>query len=372
MSRFVLVGLPGENPLGFMAALGTLLTAERVWPDGRARLSWALEPVGWRPALELDVALDEGALLAGLLAELKKGAPAEGEEAAKARRDAAAAVRDAKAALNAEKKAVKAEAKAAKLKKPALAALMASRTASLVTAVENAEGRAAAPGCDETAALGQNLRMTRGQAEPHFRRAADGAAPKARRTADMLAGFACEAAVEDGSIGISKLSKQNGNSGKHMLADVLSIRSRITADSLRRSLFASWDYGDEKWSLGWDPADVRPYAHQASDPAEGAVTMHGANLLAYEAFAMYPVGARGRHAETTGTSRIDGAWQMSWPLWTSPLPAVVVRSLVAHPALQAASPDSGLLAHIGVAAVFRAEHFAFMKKSPRFRPARPV
>lgn len=57
----LLKGLDGGNPLAFLAALGTLRTLTRAWPEREPRLSWEPQCGSWRPTL------------------LCSGGPAEGE-----------------------------------------------------------------------------------------------------------------------------------------------------------------------------------------------------------------------------------------------------------------------------------------------------
>jgi len=201
------------------------------------------------------------------------------------------------------------------------------------------------------------------------------ASPGERRSVDIAASFGCERSYDhkDGKIEVSRFSKQNGNSGKKMLKDIQTVRDTLDESKVLRSLFKTWDYADERGSLGWDPEDVRPYAYMANDPGgEASRTMHGANALAYEALALYPtaVDARGGLA-TAGTARFGRKACFSWPLWEMPLSLPVVRSLILHPEIHTEHPDTAILRGIGIRAVYRSEHFT-VEKSQRFRPAVPV
>ena len=232
---------------------------------------------------------------------------------------------------------------------------------------------AQAPAPDPTTTLGPNIPGIEALAfRAHLVFALTTATPSERRMADMFAAFGSEAVKdEEGMMSHSRLSKQNGNSGKNMLADMQSVMGTVTHERLADALFKPWDYADDKWSLGWDPADVRPFAHQANDPAEGSKTMHGAKLVAYEALALFPVVVDGHDIATTGTSRIVRSLHFSWPIWEVPIGVEILRSLVAHQGLHCMEPDHQQLRSMGVAGVFRSEHFSF-NKSSRFKPARPV
>ena len=76
MTDFALDGLDGANPLAFLAAIGTLRTADRCWPDADVRLRWELTGAGWRARLALDAPLDAPSWLETLVECLRKPEPA--------------------------------------------------------------------------------------------------------------------------------------------------------------------------------------------------------------------------------------------------------------------------------------------------------
>ncbi len=61
-TEHLLTGLDGGNPLAFLAALGTLRTLTRAWPDHRVRLSWRASGT-WRPVLHLNQAVTRNEIL---------------------------------------------------------------------------------------------------------------------------------------------------------------------------------------------------------------------------------------------------------------------------------------------------------------------
>jgi hypothetical protein len=202
--------------------------------------------------------------------------------------------------------------------------------------------------------------------------AGSAAEPNDRRLADLAAGFGSEVVVDrDGLLTPTRFSKQNGNSGKNMLLDVSKLMSSVSRSQLAHALFEPWSYSDEGRSLGWDPRDVRPYALQATDPAAGSRTVHGANVLAYEALGLFPAVPRGRGLVTTGTETVAGAECFSWPVWDHPLVSSVVRSALALSELHEPRPDRTYLRARGIAAVYRCVHYTD-GKSQRFRPAEEV
>jgi hypothetical protein len=66
MSELQLVGLDGGNPLGFLAALGTLRASGQAFQKAEPRLGWILRQGCWHPILVLEATIDENELLAGL------------------------------------------------------------------------------------------------------------------------------------------------------------------------------------------------------------------------------------------------------------------------------------------------------------------
>ncbi len=57
-----LTGLRGDNPLAFLAALGTLRVLSLARPDDQPRMSWTIERGAWRPVLHNLVEVDTRAL----------------------------------------------------------------------------------------------------------------------------------------------------------------------------------------------------------------------------------------------------------------------------------------------------------------------
>ncbi len=71
MTEFHLPGFSGENPLGFLSALGLLRALESFHPDLGARLDWEQRGT-WRAVLQLNAALDQSALVSAVFNALNK------------------------------------------------------------------------------------------------------------------------------------------------------------------------------------------------------------------------------------------------------------------------------------------------------------
>lgn len=66
-----LPGIDGANPLGFLAALGTWRTVERLYPE--TRMHWETKAGHWSPVLCLNDALGEDDLVKQLFSKLQEG-----------------------------------------------------------------------------------------------------------------------------------------------------------------------------------------------------------------------------------------------------------------------------------------------------------
>lgn len=81
--------------------------------------------------------------------------------------------------------------------------------------------------------------------------------------------------------------------------------------------------------MSWDSTSNRDYALRASDPSlDKKLGVPGADWLAVRGLAMLPVAPRGTRVMTTGCT---GGWkdgQFTWALWTVPLNAAVIKTLL--------------------------------------------
>lgn len=70
-TQLPLVGLMGDNPLAFLASVGTLRTLSRVWPDRRVRMVWKATSA-WQPVLEVPGECGEAEVMDALLGALAR------------------------------------------------------------------------------------------------------------------------------------------------------------------------------------------------------------------------------------------------------------------------------------------------------------
>lgn len=296
-----LTGIDGANPLGFLAALGTLRLCDRLWPS--IKMGW-VNHGSWRPTLH-GVPVSSQDDLCRKLAESAPWAP-----------------------------------------------LYAFDT------------------------LGQNLTVR----PESLQETVDViVATQNRLAAEFVAAFGSEVCDDPAKnrIEYTDFSFITGSGHQHFLGTARNLARDASADSIHEALFGPWRFADEGNSFRWDPDDAKEYALRWRNPSVGGVqTVWGANRLAFEALPMFPaVPTSGKRLRTTGFRKGRGFHEFTWPIWSTPVTADSVRSLVALGVLQEPSPPMRELRQRGIAQVFRAQRVrigqgANFKVS--FRPAYAV
>jgi hypothetical protein len=155
------------------------------------------------------------------------------------------------------------------------------------------------------------------------------------------------------------------------LEAVLHLMGHSTPERLKAALFESWKRADEKYSLRFDPVEDRRYALLDRDPTAGnnkSTSEWMANLLAYRALSLFPCVISQRGTATTGWAEFDETWCFTWPIWESSLSVETIRSLLTHQELAASKPADSVR-RIGVAAAYRTRKVAngdYVNFSPAF------
>ncbi|MCC7157655.1 MAG: hypothetical protein IT161_23955 [Bryobacterales bacterium] len=171
--------------------------------------------------------------------------------------------------------------------------------------------------------------------------------PPNRGWADFVVGLGSDAVGSEKEVAYTALCVITGDSHQHFLGFMRDLRQQVTADHLRKALFAPWKYEEEGRAFRWDPGEDRRYALRASDPAKGPdkeiPSMWGANRLAFEALACFPSFPKGRHLRTTA---FEDERVIRWPLWSPPIDVATLRGLLAHPAI--IQRDADALGAMGV------------------------
>lgn len=354
----LLTGIDGANPLGFLAALGTLVVLHQAgYRD--ARLAWQ-RGVAWQPVL---AGVDEVADLAGVLAQALAGS-AVPEEAEAKRAQAEKRLADIKKRIKDKKKEIKQRGLRGKDKKETehaeLAPLERKRDEAhqaFLKALREAVPR-------PELALGANIDTDadglRSVAEPLL----NVADHQSREPLDMLAAFASDACLhsspnksKEGKLAPTPFSFISGGGHQDFLGTARQLIGRVTPERITATLFEPWKYVDEGLSMRWDPVEDRRYALLDRDPTASdnkPRTVWMANLLAYRALAMLPSAPGGKRLAATGWDRQNGEDVFTWPLWTHPLSPDTVRSLMLLPELYEERPDRVVLGARQIGAVFRA------------------
>ena len=171
----------------------------------------------------------------------------------------------------------------------------------------------------------------------------------------------------------------SGAEHQDFLAIVRNIVTNATPRHLEKAMFEPWQYDDpiEKQTMRWDPIDDVRYALRwripSGDPTRKKQgTVLGANRLAIEGLPLLPtmpVSSVLRTTGFTGQGSRDMFW--TWPIWQSPLPLDVVRSLLSLHELQLPAPRRDRLAKMGVIEIYRSQRLT-VGKFRNFAPAASV
>lgn len=359
MNELELPALDGANPLGFLAALGTLAVLSET--DPTIKLGWHAR-ARWTPFLASPEPLAE----TGILQRLAKRLRGQAVEAKAERKREASQKRfdEAKKRLkdvNKHLKELTLKGNQLKTERERMVGPVRRRferrrnilLARLKSAVPSPE-----------LALGQRPDCTIQEFRQHALAFRADAAPRKRTTVDLLASFGAEmAGTEIERIQPTPFCFITGSGHQWFLDTARQLMAEATDAKIREALILPWGYTDEKLTMRWDPLDDRRYALMDRDPTaqdNKSSTVWMANLLAYFALALFPSAALSQRVASACWSG-KGPSIFCWPVWGEPLSRDAVRSVLTHRAL--ASDDyradrndlrSELRAR-GVAALFSAQ-----------------
>lgn len=346
----VLTGIDGANPLGFLAALGTVVVLSESVPQ--VRLGWK-RGATWQPVLVGDSVQNRDALcdtIAAALSGRQVSDEAEGNR------------RDAEKEFYAAKKAVKDkkdEIKRRGLRGKERSAVLDKEVAPLEQDMRTKRDvwlkalQAAVP--SEELALGKHIDCT----DDEYREFAASFIQRhtGRGAVDLLAAFASDACLEgSGRVTATPFCFITGSGHQYFLDTVRQLMGVVCAQRVRTTLFEPWTYSDEKLSMRWDPIEDRRYALMDRDPTASdnkSRTVWMANLLAYRALSLFSTVPGSRGLETVGWS---GSGELfSWPIWNHPIAPDVIRSLMLQPEVSIEKLDRRTQKARGILAVFRAK-----------------
>lgn len=349
-----LSALDGANPLGFLAALGTVSTLHKAGQTN-VKLGWQ-RTVMWTPMLE-GITTEDPRQLSDVLAQALRGSTVT-SEAEEKRKKAQEEFDKAKTALKNKRDEIKKRHLRGEERqrvteteiKPLEEALAQKRQvwlAALKAAVPRPE-----------LAIGKHLDCTEGEFREHSKNFFESANCTDREALDLLAAFGSDACTKDRSdrIEATPFCFITGSGHQYFLDTVRELIGEVTQERVHAALFEPWTYQDETLSMRWDPIEDRRYAFMDRDPTANdnkPRTVWMANLLAYCGLIFFYSAPTIRGLETTSWSIVNDELVFTWPLWGTPISPDVIRSLLQIPELCSAEPRKSNLREWGIAAVFR-------------------
>ena len=394
-----LPALNGDNPLGFLAALG-VVTALHQTGEKEIQLSWKRN-VSWTPSLHGFIG-DKSALVKKLAIALKDRTvstqlKSKRDKAQKSLNEADKALSETKIKLKNNKQRIK------KLNSDRKETFLIVEENSLLKGEEKLRK-------EEKDRCSQGLLEVQKQLvlsckETEYRSFACELLRESelgnRLIADMLCAFGSDAIVseknKESRIKETWFCFIKGSGRQWFLDTALQLVNKVTTtdqihkatdqihkatDQIRKALFEDWDYSDEGLSMRWDPLDDRRYALMDRDPTASdnkSRTVWMANLLAYRALALFPSAPVKGQLETTGWSRLEESKKkrnvFTWPIWEKPIGVETIRSLLQHSELTKESPSLKKLIPLGVCAGFRSKRIQVGQEpnqKTNFSPAAPV
>lgn len=162
-----------------------------------------------------------------------------------------------------------------------------------------------------------------------------------RRNVDWASAFASDVVVDNK--GNTKPTALHFTAGQQQfLQMVAELAENVTTADLREAVEGPWKYQRSLPVMGWDATSSRDYALRATDPSTDKKRgVPGADWLAVRGLIFFPTFPEGNRLTTTGCV---GGWkdgEFRWPLWTVPLTAPVIRTVLAQDIRAMPQPERG-------------------------------
>ena len=379
----VLEGIDGANPLGFLAAVGTLAVLHQAGCR-ESRLAWQRNGIAWRPQLT-GLSTDDQTELSELLAEKLRGTSVS-EEAEEKRKKAEQPFLRKKKEIKDKRKEIKKRSLRGKERRLAfdeevvplereLVALQKTWLEALHRSVSRPE-----------LALGKNIDCTESEYRAIAEPLLETACFNDRAPLDLLSAFCSVGCLrespikcKEGKLAPTPFAFISGSGHQDFLDTARMLLKHVSTECVKSTLFAVWTYEDEGHSMRWDPVEDRRYALMDRDPTTSdnkPRTVWMANLLAYRALALFPSAPTRSGLVTVGWGQEEESESFfTWPLWSHPLDPDSVRSLFLLPELYLRMPDRIALRARGVKVTFRSRRIkvgAGANFKINFSPAREV
>ena len=248
-----LPALDGSNPLGFLAALGTLVTVRRAGETGAA-LRWRRGST-WAPVLE-GLSTGDPLHFSRMLADALRGQPVS-DEAEGAREKAERAFDDAKKVVMDRREAIRhrgvrgQEYRAAiEAEIPSLERVRDEKRREWLTALARAVPR-------PELAIGKRIDCPASEYRDHARALLADAHAGEREPLDLLAAFASDACVSRfDQIAPTPFCFVTGSGHQYFLDTVRQLMELVQPERVMRALVEPWEYDDARLSLRWDPIEA--------------------------------------------------------------------------------------------------------------------
>lgn len=386
-----LSGLDGTNPLGFLAAVGTLVVVQAAGKH-EARLRWTKGRT-WTPVLDGITALDQekcqggpgGRLMSttrvdGIttidqekfqekfsenVAYALRGAQVTGADDEQ-RKEAEEAFQQARTAVKKKNEEIKKRGLRGKEREAAIEAEVRplekeqeEKRKAWLDALKKAVPR-------PELALGSRIDCMPDEYREH---ACNFRAEAKREALDFLAAFGSDACREEKgrAIKATPFCFIRGSGHQEFLETVSKLHEKVDPKRVRQVLFEPWTYRDPGLSMRWDPHEDRRYALLDVKPAdEGVSTVWMANLLAYRGLVLFPCAPTRSGLATTAWTLVEEE-VFTWPIWEFPASSEVVRTMLQLRELSEAYPDAALLRARGIATVFRARRTRFPRTGASYK-----
>jgi hypothetical protein len=362
-----LSGLDGTNPLGFLAAVGTLVVVQ-VAGEHEACLRWTKGRT-WTPVLDGITVIDQTRFrekFSENVAHALRNAQVTGADDEK-RGEAKKAFDQARTAVKKKSEEIKKRGLRGKERKAAIEAEVRplekeqeEKRKAWLDALKKAVPR-------PELALGSRIDCTPDEYREH---ACNFRAEATREALDFLAAFGSDACREEKgkAIRATPFCFIRGSGHQEFLETVSKLHEKVDPTRVRQALFEPWTYRDSGLSMRWDPHEDRRYALMDVKPAdEGVSTMWMANLLAYRGLVLFPCAPIRSGLATTAWTTIDEEEVLTWPIWEFPASPDAVRTLLQLRELAEACPDAALLRARGIATVFRARRTRFPRTGASYK-----
>jgi hypothetical protein len=381
MGELVLEGIEGISPLGFLTALGTLVTLDDKWP-GQVHMSW-LKSSGYYPIVKFPGRDAERTLektqddIAKVISETMcvpspEISEADSKEVKTLFKQFGMAAKDlgkAEETLQKERQKLKKDGRKQGMQGEILENWINEQTKELREKIREQrddvqkkrrawlDKRCIIVPAQELR-LGKTLKITSSEYRDSVVDALQSCGNnRQRRVVDFLSAFASETVVSKGKVEATPFCFTNGSGRQYFLETICDLMRLVDAKRIKGCLFSPWTFDDQGYSLRWAPLEDRRYALMWDDPTGQTVrALWAANLVAYNGLRLLPVADLGGRLGTSGFSGFgDGPRFFSWPIWEGFLCVDTLRSLLSLDLLREPLPNWTTLERMGVVEVFRCE-----------------